>query len=312
MTTRLTTIGLATVLATTGCDLVYDLERPPDAGLVDGDVPYDRCGPFLYGEPLRYAFLANPNVDELGARPWAWSEARTACLQRGMDLAVFNDAHELGAVAEDPAWPYWMGASRTRSTWSAVDECPAMMPAGPGADACGIVTAPNTVGETTCTGSRPDPDPDQPQVVAGALCETPRPEDGPCLGNDPARTEYVMSPEALAFAAARTFCADRGGRPVVFETRAEWLAVARLVNDELHQRFWIGSTFDGVTWKTENRCPAHYSWATGGPSESPIVNDCMGGVLLEVPVEDGAPRTVLTGVDRADCMSANIHALCEI
>ena len=297
----------------TGCDIVYSLDRPPDAPLDDGAQPYDRCGAFLYDEPLRYAFIPNPNPpDENGMKAWAWSDARRSCLQRGMDLAVFNDLHELSAAPTDILWPYWMGASRTSSTWSTVDGCPAMMPAGGNTDTCGVVPGPNAVGESPCTGAMADPKPDQPQVVAAAMCETPRPEAGPCLGNDPAKTEYVMSPNAMSFAAARTFCSDRGGRPVVFETHAEWLAIGKRIDEELHQRFWVGSTFDGTTWKTENKCPAHYSWATGGPSEPPNTNDCMGSVMLEVPQEDSPPVMVLTGVDRLECSAAEMHALCEI
>lgn len=311
VTTRIYWNGVVALLcAVAGCDLVYDLHRPADAG--PGEQPYERCGPFLYQEPLRYTLIGNPNWDDFGAKAWSWNDARTACLQRGMDLAVFNDEHELGAEPEDVIWPYWMGASRTGATWSSVDGCPAMMPATFGPDSCGIVSGPNAIAGVSCTGAMPDPQPEQAQVVAAALCETPRPEDGPCLGNDPAKTEYVMSPTAMSFAAARTFCSDRGGRPVVFETHAEWLAVAKKIDDELHNRFWLGSTFDGTTWKTENKCPAQYAWASGSPSEAPHTDDCMGSVMLEVPVDGEQPRSVLTGVDRMECSSADMFALCEI
>lgn len=311
---RLYTTGLAALLlAITGCDIVFSLDRPPDAPLDDGQLPYDRCGPFLYDEPLRYAVIANPSTADTGFKAWSWTSARTACLQRGMDLAVFNDEHELGSVGEDISWPYWMGASRTGTTWSAVDECPAMMPTASAADSCGIVRGPNTISSTACSGDIPNAKPEDAPVVLAALCETPRPEDGPCLGNDPAKTEYVMSPGAMSFADARTFCAERGGRPVVFETHAEWLAVANKVNAELHERFWVGSTFDGTTWQTENKCPAHYAWASGQPSEAPRANDCMGSMVLEVPDGDGGPlHSTINGVDRMDCSATEMHALCEI
>jgi hypothetical protein len=312
VTSRLYTLGLCTLLvAATGCDLVFSLDRPPDASTDDGAVPYDRCGPFLYDEPLRYTQIANPNADETGVRPWSWSDARTACRQRGMDLAVFNDAHELGSAVDDAIWPYWMGASRTSSTWSAVDECPAMMPVGGTVDSCGIVRGPNAIGETACTGAMVNPKPEEAPVVLGALCETPRPEKGPCLGNDPAKTTYTMSPTAMSFSAARTFCSERGGRPVVFETHAEWTFVGRLIDSELRERVWIGSTFDGTVWTSENSCPAHFAWAGGSPSVAPRANDCLGSVMLEV-FEDEGPRTVLTGVDRMECSTAEMHALCEI
>lgn len=311
MTARLYTLGLAALLATTaGCDLVYNLERPPDAPLVDAPLPYDRCGPFLYDEPLRYALIANPNVDELGAKSWSWSAARAACLQRGMDLAVFNDEHELGSAADDAIWPYWMGASRSGTAWRTVDECPSMMPAGGVADSCGIVRGPNAIAETACSGEMPKIEPDDPAVVMAALCETPRPESGSCLGNDPAKTTYVLSPTVLTFAAARTFCSDRGGHPVVFETHAEWLAIGRRVEEEWHRRFWVGSTFDGTTWKTDNKCPAHYAWASGAPS-APHADDCMGSVMLEVTDGDGS-HMIVTGVDRMACSTAEMFALCEI
>lgn len=97
----------------------------------------------------------------------------------------------------------------------------------------------------------------------------------------------------------------------MFETHAEWLAIGKRINEELRERFWIGSTFDGTVWKTENQCPAHYSWANGGPSEPPHANDCLGSVMLEVSDDEG-PRTVLGGVDRLQCSAAEMHALCEI
>jgi hypothetical protein len=309
---RLYTIGFASLLvAATGCDIVFSLERPPDALLADAALPYDRCGPFLYDEPLRYSLIGNPTNNETEIRPWSWSDARAACLQRGMDLAVFNDEHELGSVVADAQWPYWMGVSRSGSTWSSVDQCPAMMPVGGAADSCGIVRGPVTIDETSCSGIMPATTPDDPPVVLAALCETPRPEDGPCLGNDPAKTRYEMSPSAMSFAAARTFCSERGGRPVVFETHEEWSAVGKRIDEELHERFWIGSTFDGTTWKTENKCPAHYVWSGGAPSDVPRANDCMGSVMLEVSDDDG-PRTVLSGVNRMECSAPEMHALCEI
>jgi hypothetical protein len=80
----------------------------------------------------------------------------------------------------------------------------------------------------------------------------------------------------------------------------------------MHERFWIGSTFDGTRWKTENKCPAHYAWAGGQPSEPPHTNDCAGSVMLEVIEDDGEAHSVLTGVDRMDCTAAEMHALCEI
>ncbi|MFN0253123.1 MAG: C-type lectin domain-containing protein [Kofleriaceae bacterium] len=308
---RVYTLGLVLLLVATGCDLAFDLNRPPDAPPVDGTFPYDRCGPFLYDEPLRYTKLVNPTADETGVRPWSWSDARTACRQRGMDLAVFNDEHELGRVIDDVIWPYWIGASHTGSTWSTVDECPALVPVGGAADSCGIVRGPNTIADTACTGAMPNAKPEEPPVVLGALCETPRPDDGPCLGNDPARTTYSMSPNAMTFAAARTFCNERGARPVVFETHAEWDFVGRLIDTELRERVWIGSTFDGTMWNSENSCPAHYSWAGGAPSEAPRASDCMGSVMLEIHDDDG-PRIVLTGMDRMDCATDEMHALCEI
>ena len=302
------TTGLTALLLATGCDLVFSLDRPPDAPLDDGPIPSDRCGPFLYDEPLRYTLISNPTTE---LAPWSWSEARTACRQRGMDLAVFNDAHELGSIVDDSMWPFWMGASRTGSTWSAVDECPALMPTGGVADSCGIVPGPNTISDTPCSGHVPNAKPQDPPVVVAAMCETPRPENDSCLGNDPAKTTYVMSPSAMTFAAARSFCADRGGHPVVFETHAEWLAVGKRIDDDLHERFWLGSTFDGTTWKSENACPAQYTWATGQPSEAPRADDCMGSVMLDVSDDDGA-HSVLTGVDRMECAAAEMHALCEI
>lgn len=296
------------LIAAAGCDLAFDLERPP---LPDGLLAYERCGPFLYDEPLRYTTITNPNGGELGPAPWSWNDARTACLQRGMDLAVFNDEHELG-TSDATLWPYWIGLSRTGSAWTTVDECPAMMPAGGDANGCGVVSGPNSISETTCTGAMTNATPEEPQVVLGALCETPRPEADGCLGNSPATTDYVMSPTALAYSAARDFCRQQGGHPVVFETHAEWLAVAARVRDDLHQKFWVGSTFDGTRWKNDNACPADFVWAAGAPSRTPVANDCMGSVVLELPDEESGPVMTLTGVDPIACSAPELFALCEV
>src|SRR3954470_21425726 len=114
-------------LATTGCDVVFDLERDPPKKFES----YDRCGAFLYDEPLRYASVANPKtaLDIDGnpvIAPWSWDDARTACKLRGMDLAVFNDANELGIGEEDAVWPYWIGQRTVGASEETVDGCPAI------------------------------------------------------------------------------------------------------------------------------------------------------------------------------------------
>ena len=107
---------LLTALA--GCDAVFGLEREPPPELAG----YDRCGAFLYDEPLRYATVQNPNIE----LPWSWDDARIACQLRGMDLAVMNDTHELGRGAEDAPWPYWIGQRTIGGADQTVDGCPAL------------------------------------------------------------------------------------------------------------------------------------------------------------------------------------------
>jgi len=51
-----------------GCDSVFGLEAHATADAGPDRPAYDRCGPFLYDDPLRYAVIANPN---LGLAPWS-------------------------------------------------------------------------------------------------------------------------------------------------------------------------------------------------------------------------------------------------
>ena len=301
-----------------GCDGVFGLVAPPLVADAATDAPpYETCGVALGGDPLRYAMISNPRTElapdgGVVSLPWAWSEARTMCRQRGMDLAVFNDAHELGTASEPPGWPYWIGEYVDGVRWSSVDVCPALMTDEPTttADACGVVAAPGALAPIACTGALPAPA--EPGVVVAALCETPRPTEERCLGNNPQRTSYPRSREPMSRDAARAYCAGLGGDLVVIESHAEWLHVAALTAEVIQARFWIGSTFDGETWTASTGCPAVYVW-TGGTPGTPGAGSCLASALRPSTDEDDPGGIVVDGVEPTACTdAADVFALCEV
>jgi hypothetical protein len=307
------------LLTGAGCDVVFGLEarQGADAG-TDGAAPYERCGPLLYDDALRYAPIANPS-DQL----WSWDDARVMCKQLGMDLAVFNDVHELGMASTGLSWPYWFGETMLDATVSTVDQCPAFMPlttgfylAPAGTRSCGIVSTANELESVDCTGQLPAAF-DLPRVN-NALCETPRPEDKPCLGRDPKTERYVSSPGPQTFAAARAFCSAQHGHLVVFESSAEWTHVSDLISGNvtpeagqaIAHNFWLGSTYDGAAWSTENGCPAVYSWTENWPDLS-AGGACAAGVL-RTAADPTLPVTYLAGAAVTACDDGSTYALCEI
>jgi hypothetical protein len=307
---------MVATLAIGGCDAAFGLqtrEAAPDAA--PDAPPYSPCGAFLYDEPLRYANISNPRVaaDEVTPLPWSWDDARTMCLQRGMDLAVFNDEHELGMAPEAPAWPFWIGEKLTNTTWSSVDDCPALEPATPPAmsNGCGVVNGPITLGATACTGQLAPLS--EPPVVTSALCETPRPTSASCLGNDPLGTRYVRSIQPLSHEGATAFCDNVKGQLVVFETHAEWKRVSKLTNEQFKARFWVGSTFDGTTWNAITSCPATYSWQGGTPG-TPAAGSCLSTTLRVFGVDNGEHQGIwLDGVTPTTCdRTDELFAVCEI
>lgn len=281
-------------------------DAAPDAA------PYSKCGAFLADDPLRYAAITNPLVSEDGrASLWSWDDARTMCRQRGMDLAVFNDDHELGATAP-PAWPFWIGSQLVSSAWSTVDDCPAIAPLPPPGmvNGCGVVTGPLDLRATSCNGQLP-PESEQP-VVLHALCETPRPTTNGCLGNDPLATKYVRSIEPVTYDAAIAFCKNVNGRVVSFESHAEWTHISRLTTATLKARFWVGSTFDGTEWTASTGCPATYSWHNGTPG-TPAAGSCLASTLRVNGEGPEAEGLFLDGVTPTECGRADeMFALCEV
>lgn len=308
----------AAVLMSSACDAAFGLEgRVPAPDAAPDAAPYTRCGTFLYDEALRYATVNNPNATPEGVPlPWSWDDARRMCQYRGMDLAVFNDEHELGMANEPPAWPYWIGEKLTNQTWESVDECPALEPTTPPAmtNGCGVVDGPVALGAVACSGQLPVvADPIGPPVVAAALCETPRPTSANCLGNDPLGTRYVRSIQPLDYEGAKQFCDNVKGEIVVFETQEEWKRVSKLTNEQFKSRFWIGSQFDGTVWNTITSCPATYSWKDGTPG-TPAAGSCLSSTLrvfgADNPEHQGIWLDGLapTACDRTD----ELFAVCEI
>ena len=242
------------------------------------------------------------------------------CRARGMDLAVFNDAHELGMAAE-AVWPYWIGQQIDGDVATTVDDCPALTSlAGgqqlvpPGSLGCGIVATANEIDAAPCTGALPPTF--DPPVVLAAMCETPRPADASCLGRDPTRERYIESPGPQTFDDARAFCRSQQGHLVVFETAEEWHDVSTLVSDPsatITRGFWLGARFTDTAWQSENGCPSVFSWAATPP---PAISgpSCAAGQIVTVTVlEDPANAgTFLRGATVTPCNDGATYALCEI
>ncbi|MEO8698877.1 MAG: C-type lectin domain-containing protein [Kofleriaceae bacterium] len=280
-----------------GCELVFPLHEGDEVGMQDATVDaapieaFDHCAP-TSEVGLRYAAVANP-----GSSAWPWQAARTECLLRGMDLAVVNDAHELASVDNEMV-PYWIGATVNASGWSGIDGCAVgsavAIPSATGA-MCGIGTGLPTLGAVACDGTT--------MTVNGALCETPRPTTAACLHDDAAT--YTLSPTPLAFAAARDYCNVFGAHLAVIDGDAEWKQVAALAGITT-KRLWLGSTFDGTTWRTETTCPAVYSWSTGRP-------DVAAGTCLATSLrfDPDTQTTSIDGMAATACNEPEIYALCE-
>ncbi len=308
---------LAVLLAVQGCDTIFGLERETPPQFEN----YDRCGAFLDDEPLRYANVINPSTavdaegNPLPPTPWSWDDARTACRARGMDLAVFNDAHELGMALEAPAWPYWMGQRSLGTSSETVDGCPAFEApiatrlVAADVTACGVVAGPLEIAGASCDGKLPVEM--EPNVVLSALCETPRPDHLDCLGLDPTTVEYVMSDAPMSYTAGNQFCGERGGHLVVFETHKEWLFVSQLIKTSLERPFWVGAQFESSTWKAVNGCYGTYAW-TGGSPGAPANGSCVEAKVRVVDeAEPGLSGTVIDGVEPTACGETSF-ALCEI
>lgn len=291
-----------------GCDDVFDLNRPPLPGLEN----YDRCGPFLADEPLRYATISSQQETPM---PWSWDDARAACKRRGMDLAVLNDASELGSVAVEASWPFWIGEQVIGGQIQTVDGCPAtdtpitLRTLAANATACGLVAGPVETATTSCDGALP-PD-SEPSFVMTALCETPRPDHDGCLGNLPTPQQYVISGEPMTYAAANSFCGAKDGHLVVVETSKEWLFLSAQTSEKWQHAFWLGSTYRGDTWESVTGCPATFSW-TGNNPGSPTDGSCVSAKTREVTgQEDGLNGVYLDGAEITACDDTS-YALCEI
>lgn len=300
---------VALSLLASGCDLIWGLEREPPPKFAN----YDRCGAYLYDEPLRYASVLNPTG---GAAPWSWDDARIGCEYRGMDLAVFNDLHELGMAEVPPAWPYWIGQRMIGSSNETVDGCPAV--ATPVAaryvaadvTACGVVGGPLEIDGVSCDGALPADM--EPNVVTNALCETPRPDSIDCLGRDPLDETYVLSDTPMTFAAAKSFCESKGAHLLVVETHAEWLYVAKQTKESWEKPFWLGSQLEGTRWQTVTGCSGTYSWTNGDPG-TPKPGSCVAAKLRLVDEsETDLAGLVVDGVEATDCGDDQSFALCEI
>ena len=312
---RLAVLSLVTA---TGCDVLWGLVRDPPPEFAN----YNRCGAFLYDEPLRYATVMNPTGgvnpagNPLEIRPWSWDEARIACEYRGMDLAVFNDIHELGMAPEQAAWPYWIGQQMAGTANETVDGCPAVTTptsarfVAADATACGVVSGPLEVDGASCDGALPVGT--EPSVVLGALCETPRPDTVDCLGGDPASQTYVMSDAPMTYDGALAFCSTKHGHPLVVETLAEWALLSKQTKDSWERPFWLGSQLNATRWETVTGCYGTYSWTNNNPGTPPD-GSCVAAKLR--PVDESEPDLsgmVLDGVEAIPCDDAQSYALCEL
>ena len=311
------TVVVLALLVAAGCDQVFELQRDPPLQFAN----YDRCGPFLYDEPLRYATILNPNPggtdpqgNPIAPKAWSWDDARTSCQLRGMDLAVFNNDHELGMANEAPAWPFWIGQQMDGGTTVTVDGCPsfdaqvAARYVAADVTACGVVAGPLQIAAASCDGKLPAGM--EPSVVLSAMCETPRPDSVTCLGADPQRTKYIMSDSAMTYDKARAFCSAKSAHLLVVETEAEWRYVSTMTKASWEKPFWLGSQLQGTEWKTVTGCYGTYSW-TGNDPGTPASGSCVAGKVRSViDPEPGLSGTVLDGVAATTCDDQNF-ALCE-
>jgi hypothetical protein len=285
------------VVVAGGCDFTFGID-----GLgSDGSQGYDRCAPGGYDDPLRYKEIA---------QIMSWDDARRACQLQGMDLAVFDDDHEMGRSPAEQ-WPYWIGVREDDATaWQTIDGCPPVaMPAPAAAVQCAAMFDALDPRGTSCDGVLVPPTENDPSAVQGVLCETPRPRTADCLPRDPATETYVVSPSAMSYATARAYCADRGQHLLEVSSQAELAVVSALVaGGTATTSFWIGATFDGTTWTAESACPVEYSWTDAGPmfAGDPLPN-CAASVIAADP-DSGAPA--LQGMAVARCDDTR-HAICE-
>lgn len=288
------------MIAATGCDRAFGIEDvPPPPDVPPQIANYDRCSP-IPDDPLRYATVSAPVV---GA--WSWDDARTACMRRGMDLAVMNDEHEL-SMSQTEVWPYWVGAAFDGNAWSSVDGCPAYSRTQvTGATAqCGFAgDSSGTIIGAPCNGALAD------APVDTALCESPRPSTGACGFRKPADEQYVLSDEAFTYANARQYCQKLGGHLLVIDSVDELHFVSQLAHDQAYPRLWIGATFDHRTWQSDTSCPGLYSWTDGTPTFG-TSTDCLATTMAADPEEPTIQR--MTGMRPARCTEDGVRALCEL
>ena len=272
-----------------------------DAG--SGSEPYDPCAPGGYDDPIRYNHLTSV--------PASWSEARLDCQRRGMDLAVFNDPFEMGKGDGD--WPYWFGVYESDAgTWTTIDGCPAVgMPPpipDPPAPICAAMFSALGPAANPCDGVIADPAPSGLTQIAGALCETPRPQTAACLPKDPKLEVYTVSPMPLGYEAAAAFCAEHGAHLVVVDSHEELQLLSDLVaSGQITRGFWIGATFDG-TWHAITGCPGEFSWTGVGPQ---LAGGALPSCAATVLEPDDQARLTLRGMAITPCDNATTVAVCE-
>jgi hypothetical protein len=299
-----------------------DAGRTGGDGGVDAPGPFDRCAFQADTDPLRYASVSSPTATAL-----AWGDARAACIKLGMDLAVLNDAAELGTAMLDPAtWPAWVGLSQAspNAPWVSVDGCPAMSPppsavidesssAAASGSACGVFATANALAGNECDGTIPN-DTDAPAII-NALCETPRPDSAACVHdatNDPTKETYIASAAPLTHDAAVAYCQSEHAHLVVIDSESELLYLQSRVPELVTLDFWIGETWNGSAWQAETSCPAEFSWADGGAANATLgaATSCTSGVIANSSPDQGPSVLELMGQELADCSALKV-ALCE-
>ncbi len=298
---------IAGLVILSACETVFPLEAPAavDAGLDAAEPAFDHCSPSSI-DPLRYAVITNPNIivrpegETMGT--WSWSEARSECQLRGMDLAVFNDGHELGRSEASFGWPYWIGELTGGTGWTAVDGCTPFTTAAmhtTGGPMCAVVTDSLELGAFDCSGVT--------EVVKAALCETPSPATAACVARDPALATYTASETPMTFADARTFCKGLNAHVVVTDSFEKWKRLSNLTHERHLSRVWVGSTFDGTTWVTETGCPAVYSWTETRPDLGSGATCAATSLRLDSDTQE----LTVEGLAVTGCTDGAVYALCE-
>jgi len=264
------------VLAAGACNQVFGLHETQTA--IDAATD-DPCAPITPFDPNRY--YATPGVG-------AWSMGRSACQQRGMDLAVIDatDNTEIAMELDAGEDPYWFGVSYGSDGWVAIDGCTPYLPTPPPNGAAGdcllLATSPVAF---PCDSNMLAPT----GPVLNALCETPR-ADAQCLALEAHSTYVVADRTHLSYNDAVIACDALSMHLVEINSTAELEMVVQGVAAGI-DAFWVGAQAATTGFSSPTTCPQVFVWGNGQPdfeggNTSVLYN--AGGMALVPSSEGGA------------------------